>query len=120
MAGLMWRWIGNSCAILVAAELFDRVTVASVPDAFIAGAVLGIINSVVKPILVILTLPVTILTLGVFYFFISAFCLWMTSTLLDGFAVSGVMTTLVAAMLVSVISAVITSALRPSSESTRS
>jgi putative membrane protein len=114
MAGLMWRWIGNSCAILVAAALFDRVSVASVPDAFIAGAVLGIINSVVKPILVILTLPVTILTLGVFYF------LWMTSTLLDGFSVSGVMTTLVAAMLVSVISAVITSALRPSSESTRS
>lgn len=112
MAGLLLRWIGNSLAILFIDWVFEGVTVASVQDAFIAGAVLGIINTVVRPILVVLTLPVTILTLGLFYFVVSAFCLWLTSYLLDGFAVHGVLTSIVAAILVSIVSTVVTSALQ--------
>ncbi len=109
MAGLILRWIGNSLAIYMVAALFVRMRVDSVQDALLAGAVLGIVNTIVRPILVVLTLPVTVLTLGLFYFVISAFCLWLTSYLLDGFEVGGVFTTLVAAVLVSVISTVITS-----------
>lgn len=117
MTGLILRWVANSFAILVAAALFDGVTVASVPDALVAGAVLGIINSVVKPILVVLTLPVTILSLGLFYFVISAFCLWLTSNLLDGFSVHGVFTTLVAALIVGLVSTMTTKALQDSARS---
>jgi len=115
MAGLLLRWIGNSLAILFIDWVFDGVTVASVQDAFIAGAVLGIINTIVRPILVVLTLPVTIVTLGLFYFVVSAFCLWLTSYLLDGFAVHGVFTAIVAAILVSIVSTVVTSALQKAS-----
>jgi putative membrane protein len=112
MTGLLLAWIGNSIAILFAAWLFDDVNVASTQDAFIAGAVLGIVNSVVRPILVILTLPITILTLGLFYFAVSGFCLWLTSYFLAGFDVHGVLTTILAAILISVVSTVITSALQ--------
>lgn len=115
MAGLLLRWIGNSLAILFVAWLFEGVSVASTQDAFVAGAVLGVINSIVRPVLVVLTLPVTILTLGLFYFVISAFCLWLTGYLLDGFAVHGAFTTLVAALLVSIVSTIATSMLHQAS-----
>jgi putative membrane protein len=111
MAGLVLRWLANAIAIYMVASLLDGMRVDSMQDALIAGAVLGIINSVVRPVLVVLTLPVTILTLGLFYFVISAFCLWLTSWFLDGFEVGGALTTLVAALLVGFISAVITSVL---------
>jgi len=108
MTGLLLRWIGNSLAVLFIAWVFNGVRVDSTQDAFIAGAVLGVINSVVRPVLVILTLPVTILSLGLFYFVISAFCLWLTSYLLAGFSVEGLLTTLIAAVVVSFVSTIIT------------
>jgi putative membrane protein len=111
MAGLILRWIANAIAIYMVSSLLEGMRVDSVQDALIAGAVLGIINSIVRPVLVLLTLPVTILTLGLFYFVISAFCLWLTSWFLDGFEVGGAFTTFVAALLVGFIGAVITSVL---------
>jgi len=111
MVGLVLRWIANAIAIYMVASLLTGMRVDSAQDAIIAGAVLGIINSVVRPVLVVLTLPVTLLTLGFFYFVISAFCLWLTSWFLDGFEVTGYLTTFVAALLVGFISAVITSVL---------
>ena len=111
MTGLLLGWIANSLAILVVAWLFDGVNVASTTDAFIAGALLGIVNTFVRPILVLMTLPVTILTLGLFYFVISAFCLYLTSALLPGLEVHGVMTTILAAIVISLVSTVITSVL---------
>ena len=119
MTGLLLRWIGNSLAILFAAWLFDGVDVTSTQDAFIAGAVLGIVNTVVRPVLVLLTLPATILTLGLFYFVVSGFCLWLTSYCLAGFEVHGVFTTILAAILISIVSTVITSALQGAAKDER-
>lgn len=119
MVRLLLAWLGNSLAILFAAWLFDGVNVNSTQDAFIAGAVLGIVNSVVRPILVILTLPVTILTLGLFYFIISAFCLWLVSSLLPGFEVDGVFTTIFAAIIISLVSTAITKALQGATKDDR-
>ena len=119
MTGLLLRWISNSLAILFAAWLFDRVNVSTTTDAFIAGAVLGIVNSVVRPVLVLLTLPVTILTLGLFYFVVSAFCLWLVGSLLPGFEVHGVFTTIFAAIIISLVSTAITSALKGATKDDR-
>lgn len=116
MTGLLLAWIGNSLAILFAAWLFDDVNVDTTQDAFIAGAVLGVMNTVVRPVLVLLTLPATILTLGLFYFVVSGFCLWLTSYFLDGFEVRGVFTTILASLVVSLVSTVITNALHGSSK----
>ena len=76
---LVVTWIANSLAIYAVAYLMRSVEVASLVDAFLAGGVLTLINAIVKPILVILTLPLTIITLGLFYFFVTAFCLWLAA-----------------------------------------
>ena len=116
MTALLVTWIANSLAIWAVAYLMDSVEISAPLDAFIAGGVLSLINALVKPILVILTLPLTLLTLGLFYFVISAFCLALTAWLLPGFALEGVLTTLLAALLVSLISMVIGRLLRRASE----
>lgn len=111
MTGLVLRWIAHSAAIYMVAALFEGMRVDSVQDAILAGAVLGILNTIVRPVLVVLTLPVTVLTLGLFYFVISAFCLWLTSWLLPGFELRGMFTAFVATLLVSFLSTIITSML---------
>ena len=111
MIAILITWIANSLAIYAVAYLLSGVEIADVRHAFIAGAVLSIINAIVKPILVILTLPLTILTLGLFYFIVSAFCLWLTSQLVDGFMLQGAFRTIIASILVSIISTVIHSVL---------
>jgi putative membrane protein len=107
---LVLTWIANSLAIYAVAYLMRSVDVASLLDAFLAGGVLTLINAIVKPVLVILTLPLTIVTLGIFYFFVSAFCLWLASKLVGGFMLSGVLSTVVAAILISLISTILTKA----------
>jgi putative membrane protein len=104
---LLITWIANSLAIYAVAYLMASVEVASLRDAFIAGAILSLINAIVKPVLVILTLPLTIFTLGFFYFIITAFCLYLTSTFVSGFLIHGKVMTLVAAVLISLLSALI-------------
>lgn len=111
MTALVVTWIADSLAIYAVGYLMRGVEVASLRDALIAGALLSLINLIVKPVLVILTLPLTILTLGLFYFVVSAFCLWLTSQLVPGFMLNGFFTTVVAAILVSIFSSVVHSAL---------
>jgi putative membrane protein len=111
MAAILLNWIANSVAIYCVAYLMRGVQVASFRDALIAGAVLSLINAIVKPVLVILTLPLTIITLGVFYFFVTAFCLWLVSKFYSGFMIHGMVTTVVAALLVSIFSSFIYSLL---------
>lgn len=107
MIALVVTWIANSLAIYAVGYLMRGVEVASLRDALVAGALLSLINLLVKPLLVILTLPLTVVTLGLFYFVVSAFCLWLTSELMSGFMIHGFFTTVVAAILVSLFSAVI-------------
>lgn len=113
MASLALTWVANSAAIWLVAYVFSGVSVASWSDAFVAGLVLTLLNAVVRPILVVLTLPITVLTLGLFYFVISAACLALTARLIDGFSVSGWFNTIVASIFISILSAIIQSALKP-------
>src|SRR5262245_13152336 len=109
-------WVANSLAIMFVAWLVGGISVASARDAFLAGAVLTAVNAIVRPLLVIFTLPLTILTLGLFYFVITGFCLWLASRFVPGFVVQGVFMTIVASILISLCSAVIASVLRRASE----
>jgi len=104
---LLITWIANSLAIYAVAYLMQSVEVASAGVAFLAGAVLTLINALVKPILVLLTLPLTLLTLGLFYFVVTAFCLWLASELVPGFLVQGTFSTVLASILVSLFSTLI-------------
>jgi len=118
MPSLVLTWIANSAAIWIAAYLFRGVSVASWTDAFVAGLVLTLVNAIVKPILLILTLPITLVTLGLFYFVISAACLGLTARLIDGFSVTGWFNTIVASILISLVSTIIQGMLK-SPERTR-
>ena len=111
--GLVLTWIGNSIAIWLVGYLFRGVDVASWTAAFVAGLVLTLINAIVRPILVILTLPITIVTLGLFYFVVTAICLMITARLVDGFAVQGWFSTIIASIFIGIFSAVIQSVLKP-------
>ena len=83
------KWLLSAAALLAVAYLYSGVVVSSFTAALIAAAVLGALNTVVKPLLVLLTLPVTLVTLGLFIFVINALMFWAAAGLLSGLKVSG-------------------------------
>ncbi len=82
------RWLLLAAALLLVAHLYPGVSVASFGTAMIAAFVLGLLNTLVRPLLVILTFPVTLLSLGLFLFVINAAMFWAAARVLDGFNVS--------------------------------
>lgn len=83
------RWLLLAGALLLVATLYPGVVVKSYGSALIAALVLGLLNTLLRPILVLLTLPVTVLTLGLFLFIINALMFWAAAQLLDGLTVTG-------------------------------
>ena len=106
MLTLLARWILNAAALLLVAYLYDGVTVESFFAAAIAALVLGLVNALVRPLLVLLTLPVTILTLGLFLFVINALLFWFVAEIVQGFRVTGFMAALIGSVLYSLITLV--------------
>jgi len=108
---LLAKWLLSAAALLLVAYLYQGVEVRSFTAALIAAFVIGLLNAVVRPALVILTLPVTVLTLGLFLFVINALMFWAAASLLDGFQVRGFTAALIGSLIYSVIGMVIESAL---------
>ena len=106
MLALLARWIVNAAALMLVAYLYPGVAVTSFMAALVAALVLGLVNAVVRPILVILTLPVTLLTLGLFLFVINALLFWFVSEVVHGFHVDGFWAGLVGSILYSIVTAV--------------
>lgn len=101
---LLVVWLLNTLALLVVAYLMSSVTIQSFGTALVAALVLGLANAVVRPILVLLTLPVTVLTLGLFIFVINGAVFLGVSRLVSGFEVAGWWAAILAAILYSVVS----------------
>jgi len=106
MLYLLFRWLLNAAALLLVAYLYPGVQVTSFGAALLAAVVLGLVNAVIRPILLVLTLPVTILTLGLFIFVINALLFWLVAELVGGFHVAGFWAVLVGSILYSVITLV--------------
>jgi putative membrane protein len=104
MLNLILYFVVMSAAMLGISKLLPGFQVNGWGPALIATFVLGIVNVIVKPILFVLTLPLTIVTLGLFLFVINAICLWLTALLVPGFRVEGFGTTLLASLLLAVVS----------------
>lgn len=100
---LILVWILSAIALLVVAYLYPGVQVQDWKAAAIAALVLGLVNTLIKPILVILTLPVTILTLGLFLLVINALMFWLVANLVPGFHVTGFWAAMLGAILYSLI-----------------
>ncbi len=88
---LLLRWILNALALLLVTRVVPGVTVDGFYAALIVALVLGVVNALIRPILVFLTLPINLLSLGLFTFVINALLFWFVSTLVKGFHVSGFM-----------------------------
>ncbi len=101
------RWLLLAAALLLVANLYSGVTVESFGSALIAALVLGLFNTLVRPLLVLLTLPVTLITLGLFLFVINALMFWAAAGVLDGFNVTGFAAALIGSLLYSVCGMVI-------------
>ena len=108
---LVAKWMLSATALLFVAYVYTGVELRSFGAALLAALVIALLNMVVRPVLVVLTLPVTVLTLGLFLFIINALLFWAAATVLDGFDVRGFTGALVGSLIYSGIGIVIDSAL---------
>jgi putative membrane protein len=111
MLKLLAKWLLSASALLFVAYVYRGVEVSNFTSAMLAALVIGLLNAVVRPVLVVLTLPVTVLTLGLFLFVINALVFWAAAAVLDGFQVRGFVGALVGSLLYTAIGMVIESAL---------
>lgn len=109
MKGLFIRWLVLTLSILAAAYLFEGIEVSSFFSAFFAAAVLGILNAFFRPVLLLLTLPINLLTLGLFTFVVNALMLMLTSSIISGFHVQGFWSAVFGSLVISVVSWLLTS-----------
>ena len=103
MRGLIVRWLILTIAILSAAYFIQGIYVSSFAAAFFAAAVLGVLNALFKPVLILLTLPINILTLGLFTFIINAALLKLTAALIPGFHLQGFWPAVLGALVISIV-----------------
>ena len=104
---LILIWICNALALLAVAYLLPGVHVDGLSSALIAALVLGLVNTLLRPLLILLTLPVTVLTLGLFILVINGLLFWFAGSVLKGFEVSGFWVGVLGALLYSIISSVL-------------
>ncbi len=109
---LIAKWLLSAAALLAVAYLYSGVQIGSYTAALIAALVIGLFNSVLRPVLVVLTLPVTVITLGLFLFVINALMFWSAAAILNGFHVRGFEAALIGSLIYSLLGIVIDSLLQ--------
>ncbi|MES2786643.1 MAG: phage holin family protein [Pseudomonadota bacterium] len=111
MLKLIVKWLLSASALLLVAYIYSGVVITSFGAAMLAALVIGLLNTFVRPILVLLTFPVTVVTLGLFLFVINALMFWAASGVLDGFQVQGFVAALIGSLIYTLIGVVVESAL---------
>ena len=101
---LLLRWMASTAALMALAYYLTGITVDNFYNALIAALILGLVNALIRPLLFLLTLPVNILTLGLFTLVINACLFWFVSTVVQGFEVAGFMPAFLGALGMSVVS----------------
>ena len=101
---LLLLWLINAVALMAVAYLLPGIAVSSFVVALIAALVLGLINAVIRPVLILLTLPATLLTLGLFIFVINGLLFWFVGSFIEGFVVSGFWWSIAGAIAYSIVS----------------
>ncbi len=111
---LLLVWLINAVALVAVAYLVHGIAVSDFVTALIAALVLGLVNAVIRPILVLLTLPATLLTLGLFIFVINGLLFWFVGTFIEGFRVAGFWPGVFGAIGYSIVSWMLSALLLPS------
>ena len=113
MLKLALVWLINALALLTVAYVLPGIEIESIWTAMVAAVVLGLVNAVIRPILILLTLPATLLTLGLFIFVINGLLFWFVGSHLQGFAVSGFWSAFFGAIIYSIVSWALASVILP-------
>lgn len=103
---LIARVLITAIALLIAAELFPGLSVSGPYIAIVAAVLLGVVNLIIRPIIFVLTLPITILTLGLFQFVLNALLFWFVASFVEDFDIDSFLTALLGSLTISVVSAV--------------
>jgi len=109
---LLLRWVLNAVALLGIAYYLPGIEVNGFYAVLIIALVLGLVNALVRPILVVLTLPITIVTLGLFILVINALLFWFTSMVVKGFEVDGFISAFIGALIMTVVSWVVSALIK--------
>ena len=106
--GFLVRVAVNALAIMLAASILPGIAVDGIVSALAAAVLLGLVNAFVRPVLLILTLPITLLTLGFFLFVLNGLCFWLVASVVKGFHVAGFGSAMLGALVVSTVSWILT------------
>ncbi len=115
---LLATWLINALALLALPYLLSSITIDSFTTALLVAVVLGFVNTIIRPILLILTLPVTVISLGLFIFVINGLMFWAVAKMIDGFHVAGFFSAIIGAILYSIISWALSTLLLKNDETT--
>jgi len=107
MPHFLLTWLVTALALVVTANLVPGFAITSFVAALVAAVVLGLLNAIVKPILVLLTLPITFLTLGLFLFVVNALTIWLAGSITPGFVVSGFLPALLGSIILTIVASVL-------------
>jgi putative membrane protein len=104
MRRILFKWLINALALLMTTYLVKGIQVTGAPALIMAAALLGILNALIRPILIIITLPINIITLGLFTLVINGTMLWFVSLLIKGFVIHGFWPAVIGALIISIVS----------------
>ena len=104
MRRILFKWLINALALLVTTYLVKGIQVTGVPALLMAAALLGVLNVLIRPILILLTLPINIITLGLFTLIINGAMLWFVSLIIKGFMIQGFWPAVIGALIISIVS----------------
>lgn len=110
--GLLLTWLFSALALLAASYIVPGFTIDSFTTALLAAVVVGLLNMVIKPVLLLLTLPINLLTLGLFTFVVNAIVLWLASLIVPGMKVDGLLAGILASIVISLTSTVLSHLLK--------
>jgi putative membrane protein len=111
---LLLVWLINALALMAVAYLLPGIAVASFVTALVAALILGLVNTIIRPVFILLTLPATLITLGLFIFVINGLLFWFAGTFIDGFVVAGFWPGVFGAIGYSIVSWALSAVLLPS------
>ncbi|MBD2308026.1 phage holin family protein [Chroococcidiopsis sp. FACHB-1243] len=107
MIHFLLTWLVTAVSLLITANLVNGFIVTNFAAALIAAVVIGLVNAIIRPILIVLTLPLTILTLGLFLFVVNGISIWIASVLSPGFTVAGLLPGLLGSIVLTLVAGII-------------
>ncbi|MFM7365789.1 MAG: phage holin family protein [Cuspidothrix sp.] len=109
MKHFVLTWIGSALALLITSKIVSGIILNSFASALVAAVVIGLVNAIIRPILQILTFPITLISLGLFSFVVNALTLWLASAITpgSGFQIQGFIPALLGSIVLSIVSGII-------------